>query len=115
MRQTPRIRILLSKKPIHCIQYVTSVIIRLKNVNECLHETLRERDGIEIMEEFLNQREVKDYSTKSLRDLATIILKNNLFVIGEKVYHQLLGTAIGTKFAPTYPNLFMDGLDNLDI
>ena len=40
MRQTPRIRTLLSKKKIHCMRYVTSVIIRLKNVNECLHETL---------------------------------------------------------------------------
>ena len=51
-------------------------------------------EGIEIMKEFLNQREVKNISTKSLYDLATIILKNNFFEIGEEVYHQLLGTAI---------------------
>ena len=67
-------------------------------------------EGIEIMKEFLNQREVKDISTKSFCDLATIILKNNFFEIGEEVYHQLLGTAIGTKFAPTYANLFMGNL-----
>ena len=29
-----------NKKPIHCMQYVTAVIISLKNVNQCLHETL---------------------------------------------------------------------------
>ena len=68
-------------------------------------------EDIEIMEEFLNQSEVKDISTKSLCDLAAIILKNNFFEIGDKVYHQLLGTAIGTKFAPTYANLFMTGLE----
>ena len=50
------------------------------------------------------------FSTKRLCDLATIILKNN-FEMGEEVYHQLLGTAIRTKFAPTYANSFMAGLE----
>ena len=76
-----------------------------------LYPHIPHEEGIEIMEEFLNQREVKDISTKSLCDLATIILKNKFFEIGEKVYHQLLGAAIGTKFAPTYANLFMAGLE----
>ena len=43
-------------------------------------------EGIEIMKEFLKQREVKDISTKSLCDLATT-LQNNFFEIGEEVYH----------------------------
>ena len=76
-----------------------------------LYPHIPHEEGIEIMKEFLNQRGVKDISTKRLRDLATIILKNNIFEIGEEVYHQLLGTAIGTKFAPTYANLFMAGLE----
>ena len=28
------------------------------------------------------------------------------------MHHQKLGTAIGTKFAPPYANLFMAGLEN---
>ena len=40
MHPVPRIRTLPSKKPIHCMQNVTSVINKLKSVNECLHETL---------------------------------------------------------------------------
>ena len=44
------------------------------------------KKGIEIMKEFLNQRKVKDISRKNLCDLATIILKNNFFEIGEEVY-----------------------------
>ena len=76
-----------------------------------LYPHIPHEEGIEIMKKFLNQRELKDISTKSLCDLATIILKNNFFEIGEVVYHQLLGTAIGTKFAPTYANLFMAGLE----
>ena len=27
------------------------------------------------------------------------------------MYHQLLGTAIGTNFAPNYTNIFMPGLE----
>ena len=76
-----------------------------------LYPHIPHEEGIGIMKEFLNQREVKDISEKSLCDLATIILKNNFFEIGEEVYHQLLGTAIGTKFAPSFANLFMAGLE----
>ena len=76
-----------------------------------LYPHIPHEEGIEIMEEFLNQREVKDISTKSLCDLATTIVKNNFFEISEKVYYRLLGTAIGTKFAPTYANLFIAGLE----
>ena len=63
------------------------------------------------MKEFLRQREVKDISSKSLCDLPTIVLKNNFFEIGEEVCHQSFRTAIGTKFAPTYANLFMAGFE----
>lgn len=54
------------------------------------------------MKDFLSQREVKDISIRNLSDLAKIIFKNNAFEIGEEVYHQFLGTATGTKFAPTW-------------
>ena len=37
-----------------------------------------------------------------------IYLKHEL---GQDVYHQILGTAIGTKFAPHYVNIFMAGLE----
>ena len=80
-----------------------------------LYPHIPHEEGIEIMKEFLNQREVKDISTKGLCHLATIILKNNFFERGEEVYHQLLGTAIETKFAPTYANLFMAGLEKKNL
>ena len=66
-----------------------------------LHSYMPHEEGIEIMKEFLNQREVKDIPTKSLQS-DTIILKNNFFQIGEEVYHQLFETAIGTKFGSIY-------------
>ena len=33
-----------------------------------------------------------------------------IFELGKDVCHQILGTAIGTKFAPHYANIFMAGL-----
>ena len=73
-----------------------------------LHPHISHKEGIEIMKELLNQREVKDISTKIWCKLATTILKKNFFEMGDEVYHQSLGTAIGTnkKFVwPSY-NIF---------
>ena len=39
-------------------------------------------------------------------NLAKVVLENNVFEFDSKVYRQKLGTAIGTKFAPAYANLF---------
>ena len=63
------------------------------------------------MAEYLETREDKTVSTKSSCDFASIVLKQNYFELSSKIYHQKLGTAIGTKFAPPYANLFMTGLE----
>lgn len=42
-----------------------------------------------------------------LIDLAKLGLENNYFEFEDKVYQQKLGTAIGTKFAPGFANIFM--------
>ena len=68
-------------------------------------------EGIETMAEYLETREDETFSTETLCDLASIVLKENYFELSSKIYHQKLGTAIGTKFASTYANLFMLGLE----
>ena len=67
------------------------------------------RGGIETIREYLETRSDKSISSNSLCDLASFILKNNYFENEELKYHQKRGFAIGTKFAPTYSNLFMEG------
>ena len=64
------------------------------------------------MAEYLETKEDKTVSTKSLCDLASIVLKENYFEVSSKIYHQKLGTAIGIIFAPPYDNFFMAGLEN---
>ena len=44
-------------------------------------------------------------------DLAKFILENNYFELNCGFYKQKLGTAIGTKFAPAFANVFMSELE----
>ena len=44
--------------------------------------------------------------------MVEFVLKNNYFEFNGKVKKQLLGTAIGTTFAPTYASIFMDKLES---
>ena len=45
-------------------------------------------------------------------DFTELILKNNNFEFDDKHYVQKLGTAIGTRMAPSYANIFMDRLES---
>ena len=44
--------------------------------------------------------------------MAECVLKSNYFEFNGKVKKHLLGTAIGTKFPPTYASIFMDKLES---
>ena len=44
--------------------------------------------------------------------MTEFVLKNNYFEFNGQVRHQISGTAIGTKFAPTYACIFMDEIEN---
>ena len=50
-------------------------------------------------------------TSENLYTLAEIVLKHNYFEFGQCVYQQILGTAIGTKFAPPYANISMAGIE----
>ena len=70
-----------------------------------LYPHITHEEGIEIMKEFSKGSE--RYFNKKLISPIYNYLKNNFFEIGEEVYHQLLATAIGTKFAPIFDSLFV--------
>ena len=44
--------------------------------------------------------------------MAEFVLKNNYFQFSDKVYQQISGTAIGTKFAPPYACIFIDQVES---
>lgn len=47
----------------------------------------------------------------TMSDLLKIVLGRNYFQFADKMYHQVQGTAMGTKMAPAYANLFMAELE----
>ena len=55
----------------------------------------------------MDSRVGKLVAADTLIELATLVLKNNIFKFSKKIYKQICGTAIGTKFAPPYAVLFM--------
>ena len=76
-----------------------------------LYARIPHEEGLEIIKYFLDNREDQSVSSENLYRLAKIILKHNFLELGSDMYHQLLGTAIGTKFAANYTNIFMAGLE----
>ena len=76
-----------------------------------LYPDIPHEEGLEILKCFLDKRECQSVSSKNLCRLAKILLKHNYFELGSDMYHQLLGTTIGTKFAPNYANIFMARLE----
>ena len=44
--------------------------------------------------------------------MAEFVLKNNYFKFNGQGKQEISGTAIGTKFAPTYARVFIDDVEN---
>ena len=76
-----------------------------------LYPHIPHQEGIAAMRHYLDKRVNKDISTDSLCRLAEIILRSNYFEFDDHIFHQTFGTAMGTKFAPPYANLFMANLE----
>ena len=68
-------------------------------------------DGIKACEEVWEARDVKDPPTQIQINLLTLVLKCNNFEFNGKHYLQIQGTAMGTKMAPSYANIFMGRLE----
>ena len=67
--------------------------------------------GLGAHKEALENRSVKKIPTENLIKIAEFVLKNNLFEFISKVFQEISGTAIGTKFAPPYPCIYMDRVE----
>ena len=70
-------------------------------------------EGIAAFEEELENREDKSIPTDFYIKLLRLVLECNIFEFDREFYIQLLGTAMGTRVAPTYANLFMAKLEKI--
>ena len=78
-----------------------------------LYPNIPHNDGLTVLRKALDRRTDKSISTESLWELAECVLKNNVFEHDERFFKQMQGTAIGTKFAPSYAIPFMSELEEI--
>ena len=76
-----------------------------------LYTNIPHSDGIQAARKELNKRTTQQPPTETICDLIDIILTNNNFEFDEQFYLQKHGTAMGTRMAPPYANLFMGDLE----
>ena len=72
-----------------------------------LYTNIPHGDGIEACREVWESRKYKKPPTDCLVQMLTMVLKKNNFIFLENHYLQINGTAMGTKMAPSYANIFM--------
>ena len=72
-----------------------------------IYPSVPHQAGLEAFREALDKRKTHKVPTSKLIKMAEFVLKNNYFQFSDKVYQQISGTAIGTKFAPSYACIFM--------
>ena len=72
-----------------------------------LYPSIPHDAGLKTLKEALDKRENRKISTNDLLRMAEFFLKNNYFKSNGQVKQQITGTAIGTKFAPTYTLAFL--------
>ena len=72
-----------------------------------LYTNIPHKEGIDACSHYLNARHHKLVPTESLCDLIRMILGMNNLVFDGQHFLQIHGTAMGTRMAPSYANLFM--------
>jgi hypothetical protein len=76
-----------------------------------LYTNIPHDDGIAACRKIWEQRTDQEPPTECLVEMLTLVLKNNNFTFDGNHYLQINGTAMGTKMAPSYANIFMGDLE----
>lgn len=75
-----------------------------------LYTMLPQEEALNTLVEFLQVHQytqVKGIELETIRELGAIVLQENVFVYGKKIYKQILGGAMGSAFTLTLANIFM--------
>ncbi|KAJ8032973.1 Zonadhesin [Holothuria leucospilota] len=76
-----------------------------------LYTNIPNEEGISACKVASKPIQGKTPTKKDLGELMRLILTNNNLVFGDQHYLQIHGTAMGTKIAPSFANLFMGNLE----
>jgi hypothetical protein len=75
-----------------------------------LYTMLPQQQSLNILTEFLEtfkKPNVKGIDPATIRELARIVIEENVFVYRDKYYRQIIGGAMGSPFTLTLANIFM--------
>ncbi|CAF1380449.1 unnamed protein product [Rotaria sp. Silwood1] len=75
-----------------------------------LYTMLPQEESLHVLCEFLIEhgyRKIQGIPIDAIRKLARLVLTENVFVDGKKIYRQILGGAMGSPFTLTLANIFM--------
>ena len=77
-----------------------------------LYTNIPHSEGIQSIKEMLAMHKPPDTLPHNsyIIELLELVFTNNHFEFNGEFYHQLSGTAMGTKLSPSYANLFMANL-----
>ena len=76
-----------------------------------LYPSIPHHDGISALRTFLSERQLPPTTIDGICDMCELVLKNNVFEFNKEYFLQTSGTAIGTKMAPSYANIFLSVLE----
>ncbi len=76
-----------------------------------LYTNIPHKEGLEIFRKALDKREDNTVTTELLVEMLGKVLKTNIFEFSKELFLEKIGTAIGTRAAPTYANIFMEVVD----
>ena len=76
-----------------------------------LYTNIPQEEGMEACREALDTRDVPEPPTDDVVHLISLILKKNNFSFNGESYIQKHGTAMGTRMAPSFANIFMGKLE----
>ena len=92
-------------------EYIPDNVIPVTIDVKSLYTNIPISEGVDAFEAALNQRSNQSVPTSFLMKLLIMVLTLNVFVFNGIHYLQRVGTAMGSKVAPTFANLFMGMLE----
>ena len=72
-----------------------------------LYTNIPQEEGLEALSEALNTKDCDNIPPEFITRLMELVLKHNIFEFDQELYLQTIGTAMGTRSAPSYANIFM--------
>ena len=76
-----------------------------------LYTNINQQEGIDACRRILEKHSSDKIKNNFILELLSLILKHNIFEFDSKLYRQVIGTAMGSKPAPDYANIFMAEID----